>query len=56
MNDPSLALWLYLAVIIVSVLFSPKWGEFVKAVQAAKGVTPATTEGSSNTEGGNHTL
>lgn len=42
MNNPDLAIFLYIAIIAVSIMFSPKWGEFITAVTNYKANTGAT--------------
>jgi hypothetical protein len=32
MNNPNLALWLYVAILAMAFMFSPRWGEVLKVI------------------------
>lgn len=53
MRDPALAIWLYVAIVVVQVMFSKKWSAFWKTLLDAKNQkVGATATGSAATTGG----
>lgn len=60
MNDPSLAIWLYIAIIFVQFLASPTWGKVRTAITDAtkQKANAASGSGAGNTQStgtGDHT-
>ena len=51
LQNPSLALPLYIATIIIAVMFSPRWGRFIEAVTAAKEVGKEKTAAATGSAG-----
>jgi hypothetical protein len=49
MRDPSLALWLYIAIVAVQLLFSKRWAAFYTTIAEA-GKAKATEAGSGNVQ------
>jgi hypothetical protein len=52
LQNPSLALPLYIATIVIAVMFSPRWGRFIEAVRTAKTVGKEKAAGSAGETGG----
>jgi hypothetical protein len=49
MSDPQLALWLYVAIVVMQLMFSKRWAAFYSTVASAGaakvGVTAGSTQG-----------
>jgi len=50
-NDPNLALMLYISIIFVQFLFSPTWGKVRTAITDATKAKAATSGGNTQTSG-----
>lgn len=57
MNSPSLAIWLYIAIIFVQFLASPTWGKVRTAITDATKAkaSAADSKGTQSTGAGQHT-